>query len=208
MTSPALWPPGRTPRGFGSPPAAPRSAIIETSPGSADSHALLPHDIPRTSSITAVSAHYLLHTYLGGPTAWRGRINTLTEAQQQHFRPPSCAHPTDPPTILTDPDHHLLAVLLRDGRASYTDLTAVTGCSASTATRRVEELRLRGALFFNVEMDDALLGITASVMLWMSVAPAHLDHGATTLADHQETRARRCHHRPVRPAGARTVPRS
>ncbi|MGH3999264.1 MAG: Lrp/AsnC family transcriptional regulator [Pseudonocardiaceae bacterium] len=58
--------------------------------------------------------------------------------------------------------------------------------SAATITRRVAELRQRGALFFDVEMDDAFLGITASAMLWMSVAPAHLDRVATALAGYEE----------------------
>ncbi|MGW1272272.1 Lrp/AsnC family transcriptional regulator, partial [Streptomyces sp. NPDC002491] len=47
-------------------------AIIHTTPAGPDAHALLLRDIPRTAGITAVSAHYLLHTYFGGPTAWRG----------------------------------------------------------------------------------------------------------------------------------------
>jgi DNA-binding Lrp family transcriptional regulator len=62
----------------------------------------------------------------------------------------------------------------------------VTGRSAATVARRIAELRGRGALFFDVEMDDALLGITAKALLWMSVAPAHLDDVATALAAHVE----------------------
>lgn len=161
-------------------------AIITTTPGGADSHALLLHDIPRTSSITAVSAHYLLHTYLGGPTAWRGRVNALTEAQQHQLQPPAPDDPADHPMPLTGPDHRLLAALLHDGRTSYTDLAAITGWTASTVTRRLDQLRRSGALFFDVEIDANLFGITTSALLWMSVAPAHLDHVATTLAGHQE----------------------
>jgi DNA-binding Lrp family transcriptional regulator len=164
-------------------------AIITTTPGGADSHALLLRDIPRTSAITAVSAHYLLHTYLGGPTAWRGRVNALTEAQQHQLRPPPPDGPDGPdghPMPLADPDHRLLAALLHDGRTSYTDLAAITGWTASTVTRRLDQLRRSGALFFDVDIDANLFGITTSALLWMSVAPAHLDHVATTLAGHQE----------------------
>lgn len=159
-------------------------SIIQTIPGSPDSHALLLRDIPRTASITAVSAHCLLHTYLGGPTAWRGRIDALTDAQQEQLRTPD--PPEAFPVTLTDTDRRLLAALLRDGRMSYTDLAVATGISASAVTRRLEQLRSCGAIFFDLHLDDSLLGITTSAMLWMSVSPAHLDRVATELAGHPE----------------------
>jgi DNA-binding Lrp family transcriptional regulator len=159
-------------------------AIVQTTPGTPESHALLLRDVPRTSGVTAVSAHYLLHLYLGGPTAWRGRTDALTPEQQEALRPPPAA--PERAVTLDDTDHRLLAALLRDGRASYTDLAAVTGWSASTVTRRVEELRGQGVLFFDLEVDDALLGITTSALLWMSVMPAHLDEVASELAGHPE----------------------
>jgi DNA-binding Lrp family transcriptional regulator len=161
-------------------------AIIHTTPGSADSHALLLRDIPRTTSVTAVSAHYLLHTYLGGPTAWHGRVDALSRIQRDQLRLAVSADPVATPITLGDRDHLLLAVLLRDGRASLTDLATHTGWSASTVTRRLDELRRAGALFFDVEIDDSVFGITASAVLWMSIAPAHLDQVATALAGHEE----------------------
>jgi DNA-binding Lrp family transcriptional regulator len=173
-------------------------AIVRTEPPAAgrDPHALLLRDIPRTASVTAVSAHYLLHTYLGGPTAWRGHLATLTPDQQHLLQPPTtgpgAADPAGeagrpvPAAELTEVDRRLLAELGRDGRASYTELAAATGWSASTVARRIEHLRAAGALFFDVEMDDALLGVTTSALLWMSVPPADLDRVATTLAGHPE----------------------
>jgi DNA-binding Lrp family transcriptional regulator len=157
-------------------------AIVATSSGSPDSHALLLRDIPRTSSVTAVSAHYLLHTYLGGLTAWRGRVDVLTEEQVRALTPP----PVTGTASLTPGDDRLLAALLRDGRTSYADLAAATGLSASTVTRRVEELRRTGAIFFDIEVDDTRLGITTQALLWMSVMPAQLDRVATVLATHPE----------------------
>lgn len=50
-------------------------------------HALLLRDIPRTASITAVSAHQVLHRYFGGPTAWSGRTATLSPAQIEALTP-------------------------------------------------------------------------------------------------------------------------
>lgn len=158
------------------------AAIIQTTPGDTDAHALLLRDIPRTSSITAVSAHYLLHLYLGGPIAWRGRVDVLTPGQQAALRVPTEAADAR----LGEADHALLAVLRKDGRASYTELAAATGWSASTVARRLTELRASGRLFFDVDIDPALFGITVSAMLWMSVAPARLDEVATELATHDE----------------------
>lgn len=157
-------------------------AIIATTPGAADSHALLLRDIPRTAGITAVSAHLLLHMYLGGPTAWRGRVDALSGEQQDALRPATEADPIE----LTAADEPLLAALRRDGRTSYAGLAAATGLSASTVARRLDQLRAHGALYFDVDLDPELVGITASAVLWMSVLPAHLDAVATELAGHRE----------------------
>lgn len=169
-------------------------AIIHTPPSGPDAHALLLRDIPRTAGITSVSAHYVLHTYLGGPTAWRGRVNVLDEDQQARLRAerdtavtPGCAAaPAEEPYLLTDADRVLLGALREDARLSYADLATATGTTASTAARRLAALRARGALFFDVDVDPALVGVTVSALLWMQVPPAHLDTVATTLAGHEE----------------------
>ncbi|MFI7149283.1 AsnC family transcriptional regulator [Nonomuraea sp. NPDC050022] len=69
-------------------------AVIHAPSGAQAVPSLLLHDIPRRAGITAVSAHCLLHTYLGGPTGWRGRLETLTEQQQQRL---AQARDTDSP---------------------------------------------------------------------------------------------------------------
>ncbi|MFJ2563214.1 Lrp/AsnC family transcriptional regulator [Streptomyces sp. NPDC087568] len=163
-------------------------AIIHTAPSGPDAHSLLLRDIPRTAGITAVSAHYLLHTYLGGPTAWRGRVTTLTPEQEARLRAhgvPAGVEDGDPYT-LTDADLRLLAALREDARAGYADLAAATGSTPSTVTRRLTELRSRGALFFDVDIEPANLGATVSALLWMQVAPSRLDEVATALAAHDE----------------------
>ncbi|MGF1240354.1 Lrp/AsnC family transcriptional regulator [Streptomyces sp. NPDC004684] len=170
-------------------------AIIHTAPTGPDEHALLLRDIPRTAGITSVSAHHLLHTYLGGPTAWRGRVNVLDEDQQARLRAErdgTAATGRDParaeeePYLLTDADRTLLAALREDARAGYADLAAATGTSPATVARRLAELRSRDALFFDVDIEPALLGITVSALLWMQVAPAHLETVATALTGHEE----------------------
>jgi DNA-binding Lrp family transcriptional regulator len=100
---------------------------------------------------------------------------------------PPAVTPAAPAAATVRPaDDRLLAALARDGRPSYADLAAATGWSAATVARRIEALRSSGELFFDVDLDDVVLGISAKAMLWMSVAPADLDGVATALAGHSE----------------------
>ncbi|WP_327675081.1 Lrp/AsnC family transcriptional regulator [Kitasatospora sp. NBC_00458] len=163
-------------------------AIIHTAPSGPDAHSLLLRDIPRTAGITGVSAHYLLHTYLGGPTAWRGRVDVLTPAQEARLRAhgPRVRAEEDAPYTLTGADRRLLAALREDARLGYAELAAAVGSTPATVTRRLAELRSRGALFFDVDIEPAVLGATVSALLWMQVAPSRLDEVATTLATHHE----------------------
>ena len=138
-------------------------------------------------SITEVSAHRLLHTYLGGPTAWQGHTTALTDEQQEQLRqPPDDVDETRAPQSLTQTDWHLLAALQRNGRISYTDLAAETGLSSSTVTRRLATLQAGGMLSFDVEIGAEVYGITTQALLWMSVAPAHLNQVAKTLIQHRD----------------------
>lgn len=184
-------------------------AIVHTPQDSPPSRSLLLHDIPRTSGITAVSAHLLLHTYLGGPTAWRGRLRALSEEQQRRLRRPDQAvapsgqaepadgnaghalyprQPGEHGDAVSGPrgDAALIDALRHDGRAGYAELAAATGWSPATVARRLADLRARGSIFFDVEIDAALYGVTTQALLWMAVAPAHLDRVATALATHDE----------------------
>ncbi|MFD4430891.1 Lrp/AsnC family transcriptional regulator [Nocardia sp. NPDC058497] len=157
---------------------------------SAANHSLLFHEIPRAASITEVSAHRLLHTYLGGPTAWQGHTTALTNGQQEQLRQAFDssvgADEHEPLTSLTQADWHLLTALQRNGRISYTDLAAETGLSSSTVTRRLAALQAGGMLSFDVEIGAEVYGITTQALLWMSVAPAHLNQVARTLIQHRE----------------------
>ncbi|MFI9810790.1 Lrp/AsnC family transcriptional regulator [Saccharothrix variisporea] len=144
---------------------------------------LLLQDIPRAASITAVSAHLVLHTYLGGPTAWHGRAKALTPEQIAALSPPRTEDENRSPA---DTDAPLLAALKKDGRIGQAALAEATGWSPVTVARRLNALQAAGAIFFDVQVDARLFGATTHAMLWMSVAPAHLDAVAKTLAKHEE----------------------
>jgi DNA-binding Lrp family transcriptional regulator len=158
---------------------------IVTGPSDSSGRTLLLQDIPRTTTITSVSAHYLLHTYLGGPTVWTGRPAVLDREQRRRLAPVHRADRPDP-RPLGEGDAALLAALRRDGRASNTDLASATGWSPASVARRLTELRATGAIFFDIEIDPVHFGITTRAMLWMAVAPAQLDELATTMAGHPE----------------------
>ncbi|TCC28539.1 Lrp/AsnC family transcriptional regulator [Kribbella sindirgiensis] len=158
-------------------------SIVHTT--QSDGNALLLHDIPRTAGITSVSAHYLLHLYVGGPTAWRGRAKSLTPAQESALRRPRLPE-GEVKVVLNAGDRKLLAGLGVDGRATHAELAVRTGWSAATVARRMEELQGTGAIYFDVDVDPGALGFTTSAMLWLSVPPAHLDAVGRALAGHDE----------------------
>ncbi|MET7334419.1 Lrp/AsnC family transcriptional regulator [Nonomuraea sp. NPDC005650] len=162
-------------------------AMIHVPDGADDPSSTLLHDLPRKAGVTAVSAQYLLHPYVGGPTAWRGIAQTLDERQRRQLTPTLAA-----PSGRLSPDRadqELLDALRQDGRASYADLARATGRSEATVARRLADLRAHGTIFFDVEIDPVLLGVAAQAVLWMAIAPAHLDQVATALAGHDELAA-------------------
>jgi DNA-binding Lrp family transcriptional regulator len=89
-------------------------------------------------------------------------------------------------TMLRAEDDQLIAELAHDGRTPVADLAAATHWHESTVRRRIEELRQAGLLYFDLDIDDAVLGVTASVMLWLKVEPASLDAAGRAVAAHPE----------------------
>ncbi|EST34604.1 Lrp/AsnC family transcriptional regulator [Streptomyces roseochromogenus] len=169
------------------------TAVIHAAAEDASPGSLLLHDIPRTGGITAVSAHLLLHTYLGGPANWRRSAQALDEEQQRalEYRGDAVAGEGDREAGdgVRQPgpgDGELFAALERDGRAGQGELARATGWSPTTVARRLAELRAAGALFFDVEVDAGLFGVRARALLWLSVRPADLEQVALALADHDE----------------------
>ncbi|MGW8379411.1 AsnC family transcriptional regulator [Streptomyces sp. ODS28] len=167
-------------------------AVVTTPPAHPGAPSLLLHDIPRTAGVTGVSAHCLLHTYLGGPSAWPGRISALSAAQERRLREgvPRASTPADDTPVEApapgEDELRLWDALARDGRAGYAELARATGWSQATVARRLERLRAEGRLFFDVDIDDVHLGVHTRALLWMTVAPAHLDRTAEALSRHGE----------------------
>ncbi|MDN3355231.1 Lrp/AsnC family transcriptional regulator [Actinomadura sp. DC4] len=148
---------------------------------SRESDALLLGQLPRTPRVTGVTAHCLLRVFAGGPSGWHGRADSLTPGQVAALAP----EPLDASqekVVLQEGDERLLAALARDGRTTYPDLAKATGWSEMTAKRRLAQLRRRGALFFDVDIDPLLLGFETLAILWLTVDPARVRRTAEAIA--------------------------
>ena len=52
--------------------------------------------------------------------------------------------------------------------------------------RRIDELRRCGLLYFEVDIDNRVLGLNEHALLWLSVEPARLEEAGSALATHPE----------------------
>ena len=83
-------------------------------------------------------------------------------------------------------DEPLLEELARDGRASNAALATAIHWHESTVRRRIDELCRSGLLYFEVDIDNQVLGMNTHAMLWLSVEPARLQEAGNALAAHPE----------------------
>ena len=151
----------------------------------ADSEALLLAKLPRTPRVEGVTAHSVLHAFYGGPDSLVAKLGSLDDAAIERLRQRPVAYRPGP-VRLDDGDRALLAALADDGRAEFERLAAVTGWSPTTVRRRMTELRERGVLYLDIDVDPSLLGVGPRTLLWLSVAPTHLARAGAALAGHPE----------------------
>ncbi|WP_405181618.1 AsnC family transcriptional regulator [Nocardia sp. NBC_01377] len=145
---------------------------------------LLLRQLPRTSSIVAVDAHRLLHTFYGGPDGWFAKIDAMTAEQISALRPIARTRVSAPkPDSI---DRALVAELSRDGRAGHPRLGAVTRLSEPSVRRRLTRLCDTGTLYFDIQLDPGLLGYHMIALLWLSTTPAALESVGAELAVHPE----------------------
>ena len=163
--------------------------------------ALFLRGLPGSRRVVQISAHSILHDFAPGP--WREATRALSSAQLEMLapggRPPGdpphggATRPPVPPrapvggrvTLLPE-DEPLLEELARDGRASNAALAAAIHWHESTVRRRIDELCRSGVLYFEVDIDNQVLGMNAHAMLWLSVEPARLQEAGNALAAHPE----------------------
>ena len=170
----------------------------------ADSEALLLAKLPRTPRVEGVTAHSVLHAFYGGPDNLVGKLGSLDEESIERLRPPPLPHRRGP-LRLDDGDRKLLALLATDGRAGFEQLAAATGWSPTTVRRRMTELRGHGLLYLDIDIDWRMFGVDARTLLWLSVAPAHLEEAGRGAGGASGDRVRRRHDRPDQPVRERGV---
>ncbi len=153
--------------------------------------ALFLRGLPGSRRVVQISAHSILHDFAPGP--WREATRALSSAQlallSRGDDPPGsprsrgdCPSPR-PPLAEDEP---LLDELARDGRASIAALAAAIHWHESTVRRRIDELCRSGVLYFEVDIDNRVLGLNAHAMLWLSVEPARLAEAGQAIAAHPE----------------------
>ncbi|MFE9412627.1 Lrp/AsnC family transcriptional regulator [Streptomyces sp. NPDC006704] len=151
----------------------------------ADSEALLLAKLPGTPRVEGVTAHSVLHAFYGGPDNVVGKLGSLDEEEAERLRPPRAPRAAGR-IRLDDADRALIAVLAADGRAGYEELAGATGWSPTTVRRRVAQLRAHGVLYLDIDVDWRMFGVRTRTLLWLSVAPAHLEEAGHALAGHPE----------------------
>lgn len=152
--------------------------------------ALFLRGLPGSRHVTSVSAHSILHVFT--PAGYSGYRNALDSAQAAALGAAVPAVSETEPGLavagvpVRPEDEPLLGALARDGRAPVSDLAAATHWHESTVRRRITELQRAGVLYFDLDLDESVLGISARVMMWLTVEPAHLDAAGRALAAHPE----------------------
>lgn len=147
--------------------------------------ALLLDRLPRTVQVIDLTAYSVLHAFVGGAYEWTGFEDRLSDEQLDALSPAPRA--ASSPLALDPEDELLFAALATDGRLSYAELAGVTGWSESRVARRVDALRAAGALYFDLEIANELLGHPVSALLWLGVAPSDIALVGESLAREPET---------------------
>jgi len=147
---------------------------------------LLLEGLRRTLHVVSVGAHCVLRTHYGNSLRWLRKISALDPDEETALRAPASRPQAS--VSLDATDHAIIDTLRRDGRATLTELQAVTHLSESVAKRRLERLRSTGVLYLAVEYDHEPLGQGVEALLWLIVAPHALADTGRALAAHPEVR--------------------
>ncbi len=140
--------------------------------------------------VLRVSAHELLHTF--SAVARHEFTRALAPDEIDSLRAdakdpgPRSEESSDAPVQLSKQDEVLAALLAKDGRATAAALAAGTGWHEATVRRRIAQLQRAGALYFDIDLDEHVLGSTVSAELWISAEPRALNAVGTAIAAHSE----------------------
>ncbi|WP_067887364.1 Lrp/AsnC family transcriptional regulator [Nocardia vaccinii] len=151
---------------------------------------LLLNVLPRASQVTRLNAYEIIHRFpLEEEWPRFGGLLTAEQRAALGSSTRSIADPAGPdePMDLSAADEAMLALLSRDGRASYARIAAETGWSATRAARRMAELVEAGVLYFDLDFAIERMGYAVRASLWMRTRPADLHAVGTAVAAFPET---------------------
>ena len=157
---------------------------VLSTPSDADPAPLLA-SLPLTRGVLAIDAHCVLHEYFGGTVSLINKNGPLTDDQIEALGPrpdvrPTGCRPLDPG------DDRLLRALQHDGRASVASIASIAGWSQSSVRRRITALTEAHLLYFDVDFDQALLGLQIRAIMWLRVPADQLAAAGKTLAGYPE----------------------
>ncbi|AGL19471.1 AsnC family transcriptional regulator [Actinoplanes sp. N902-109] len=155
-------------------------AVADGRPG------LLDH-LPRAANVLSLSAHQVLHRFVGrGETDWILAGDRLAADQRRELEADLPAPAPAEPAELTGEDRPLLVTLAHDGRASFAQLATATGWTQRRVALRMAALTAAGLLRFDTDIAVMALGFRSVTTLWFTVAPHDLAAVGARLADHQQ----------------------
>jgi len=140
--------------------------------------------------VLGISAHALLHSF--SPSAPPDLTRSLTPDEITGLRAdsedggPQADDRHEGSVHLSVQDDALIALLAKDGRASAAALAAKTGWHESSVRRRIAQLLGSGALYFDVDLDEGLLGRDLAAVLWISAEPRAVEAVGAAIAAHPE----------------------
>ncbi|WP_245966288.1 Lrp/AsnC family transcriptional regulator [Sphaerisporangium album] len=150
-------------------------------------HGILADEIPATPGVRATEAQVVLRTFTT-VADWHAPL--LGEEEVAGLRalvvPPLAELPDR--VDFGGVDRDVAEILVRDGRASYTQIADELGISVPTARRKVTWSLERRVVRPRVEVEPALLGLRVEAQLGLEVRPAGLDAVGTALARHPGVR--------------------
>ncbi|MFD6525562.1 MULTISPECIES: Lrp/AsnC family transcriptional regulator [unclassified Isoptericola] len=138
-----------------------------------------------TPGILAIEAYSPLRFFVGHQVAWQARISALTAAEISELAGAgSVSAGAHGGRRADDVDRAIIGVLADDGRATVARVAGAVGVSESNARRRLDRLRACSLVYFDVVVDERVLGYEELVLIWMQVPLDQLDELGRRVATH------------------------
>jgi DNA-binding Lrp family transcriptional regulator len=138
-----------------------------------------------TPGILGIEAYSPLRFFVGHQVAWQARMSALAPAEVDAF---SGAAPATPRVrhdqVTDDLDRAIMDVLTDDGRAPIARVALSVGASESSVRRHLDRLVARSIIYFDVVIDERLLGYQELTLIWLQVPLNQLDDLGRRVATH------------------------